>query len=577
MDYFRPRKQPEILDPLNPDFLKRKPASGSQGPQQLPQQGDLAPSSIFEEEDAQKKSGKKAQPSQPRVSPRDPSVIAAALDPNPEARRRWQRNQIVRNVRTRGQLTKAQKLARTERESLSKSPFYTTSVKKLMPLTRQIAGKPIEEAIVQMRFSKKKVARDVKKHLEYARDKAIVERGMGLGVATAEYNRAAGMGDSDEATEETAGQNEQWPGMVVEDGKGKRRFVTDKSSIYVDEAWVGRGSYSIDYDFRAKGMTYIMRPPETSITVRLKEEATRIRLMDEREQKRQRKKVWLPLPDRPVTAQRQYCLCAYAYDKPEVSFAQEYGRPTIVLVHGGWQGPETYSLLVPRLEKAGYSVIAVTLPSVGVGPAAPDFSGDVNVIRNVVTSTLATGKDVVLVLHSYGGVPGCEALKGIKQDKAEQILGSSGVAKVGKVVKIAFIAALLFPEGKATWTEGRGTESIAGFDCEDNLIRCTDGPSRFYNDLPPQAAARWAAKLRTQSRLAFASPLTYAAYRDFPSAYLMCTNDRGVPLPVQKRFVAMAGIKDITAIASGHSPQISQPKAVELFIRQCAGELMARL
>ncbi|KAL8783053.1 MAG: hypothetical protein Q9213_004900 [Squamulea squamosa] len=263
MDYFRPRKQPEILDPLNPDFLKRKPASGSQEPQQLPQQGDLAPSSIFEE-DAQKGSAKKSQPGQPRVSPRDPTVLAAALDPNPEARRRWQRNQIIRNVRNRGQLTKAQKLARTERESLSKSPFYTTSVKKLMPLARQIAGKPIEEAIVQMRFSKKKVARDVKKHLEYARDKAIVERGMGLGVATAEYNRAAGMGDSEDAPEGTAHQDEQWPGMVVEDKKGKRRFVTDKSSIYVDEAWVGRGSYSVDYDFRAKGMTFIMRPPETS-------------------------------------------------------------------------------------------------------------------------------------------------------------------------------------------------------------------------------------------------------------------------------------------------------------------------
>ncbi|KAL8846142.1 MAG: hypothetical protein Q9221_008746 [Calogaya cf. arnoldii] len=308
MDYFRPRKQVDVLDPLDKDFLKRKPTAASQGPQQIPKQGDLAPSSIFDEGDSQKKPAEGSQPDQPRASPRDPAILAAALDPNPEARRRWQRNQIIRNVRNRGQLTKAQRLARTERESLSKSPFYTTSVKKLMPLARQIAGKPIEEAIVQMRFSKKKVARDVKKHLEYARDKAIVERGMGLGVATAEYNRAAGIRESDDVTEENAGQDKQWPGMVVEDKKGKRRFVSDTSSIYVDEAWVGRGSYSVDYDFRARGRTNFMRPPTTSITLRLKEEATRIRLMDELEQKRQRKRVWLPLPDRPVTAQRQYCL-----------------------------------------------------------------------------------------------------------------------------------------------------------------------------------------------------------------------------------------------------------------------------
>ena len=40
----------------------------------------------------------------------------------------------------------------------------------------------------------------------------------------------------------------------------------------------------------------------------LKEEATRIRQAKDREEKRLRKKVWVPLLDRPVTAQRQYPL-----------------------------------------------------------------------------------------------------------------------------------------------------------------------------------------------------------------------------------------------------------------------------
>ncbi|KAL8864738.1 MAG: hypothetical protein Q9174_007241 [Haloplaca sp. 1 TL-2023] len=222
-----------------------------------------------------------------------------------------------------------------------------------MPLARQIAGKPIDEAIIQMRFSKKKAARDVKKHLEYARDEAIVKRGMGLGMvqpeaeqdadakempaSAKESNEELPPGLEDEATQEATPEAkgpqgvellssakaedspqaaeqgtpspQQRPGIVVEDKKGKRRLVTDTSSIYVDEAWVGRGSYSVlEYDFRARGRVHPLKSPETSITVRLKEEATRIRLMDEREQKRQNKKVWLPLPDRPVTAQRQYCL-----------------------------------------------------------------------------------------------------------------------------------------------------------------------------------------------------------------------------------------------------------------------------
>jgi hypothetical protein len=48
---------------------------------------------------------------------------------------------------------------------------------------------------------------------------------------------------------------------------------------------------------------YIMRTPWTSLSIVLKEEATRVRQWQEREARRlrQRKeKVWVPLPDRPV-------------------------------------------------------------------------------------------------------------------------------------------------------------------------------------------------------------------------------------------------------------------------------------
>ncbi|KAL9577248.1 MAG: hypothetical protein Q9212_006488 [Teloschistes hypoglaucus] len=307
-DFFR-RKERNFLDPSDPNFLKRKPTATPEAPTKMPPKGDLAPSSIFDEKTPGEQPDA-AELDDSAVSRRDPFVLAAALDPNPVARQRWQRKMIIRDIRNRGQLTKAQQLKRTERESLCKSQFFKTSIKKLYPLARQIAGKPIEEAIIQMRFSKKRVARDVKKHLEYARDEAVVKRGMGLGMVKPEESEAAEKEESDVDRKLKAdpGNKANRPGMVVIDKKGKRRFVKDTSSIYVDEAWVGRGSYRGKLDYRARGRAWVMKCPETSITVRLKEETTRIRLMDEREQKRQKKKVWVALPDRPVTAQRQYCL-----------------------------------------------------------------------------------------------------------------------------------------------------------------------------------------------------------------------------------------------------------------------------
>ena len=234
---------------------------------------------------------------------------------------------VIRSIKKRGRLSKTERIMQTERQSLAKSAFIKTSIKKLFPLANQIAGKPIEEAIVQMRFSKKKAAQDVKKHLEYARDEAIVKRGMGLGRVP---QGVEGEGPDAEGAEK---EKEQVRHRIVEDKHGKKRVVVDPTQMYVDQAWVGRGSYSKSPSCRARGRTDVLMHPTTSesslvitsprrqimavgillnmdigITVLLKEEATRIRLEEEREQKRKNKRVWVPLPDRPVTAQRQYPL-----------------------------------------------------------------------------------------------------------------------------------------------------------------------------------------------------------------------------------------------------------------------------
>ena len=172
--------------------------------------------------------------------------MAAALDPRPRARQRWLRKMVIRNIRGRGRLNKTEKILRTERSHLSKSPLIKASVKKLYPLARQIAGKPLTEAMVQMRFSKKKAARDVLRHLEIARDQAVVAKGMGLG-----------------AVGEEKGEGEE-KAVAIEDKKGKKRVVKDLSQMYIDEAWVGRGKYEYEIDHRARGQQHRMHLPHTS-------------------------------------------------------------------------------------------------------------------------------------------------------------------------------------------------------------------------------------------------------------------------------------------------------------------------
>ena len=226
-----------------------------------PKPGDLAPSSIFDSriepssqlKDDTKDRARRLTPTLPSPAEgRDIRTMAAALDPRPATRRRWLRKMVIRDIRGRGRLNRTEKILRSERSLLAKSPLIKTSIKKLYPLARQIAGKPLTEAMVQMRFSKKKAARDVLKHLELARDQAVVVRGMGLGKVQSEEE----IGQKGDGKKEEA--------LVVEDKKGKRRTVTDRSAIYVDEAWVGRGPYETASDHRARGRINRLRLPYTS-------------------------------------------------------------------------------------------------------------------------------------------------------------------------------------------------------------------------------------------------------------------------------------------------------------------------
>ena len=153
---------------------------------------------------------------------------------------------------------------RTERESLSKSHMFKTSVKKLGPLARQIAGKGIEDAIVQMRFSRKKVAGEVLKHLEYARDEAIVRRGMGLG----SVGEASTTSESvPEVGNHTGEEQEAAKTITITEKSGKKRVIKSPSQIYVSQAWVGRGTYGSAPDHRARGQINKMRLPFTSTSL----------------------------------------------------------------------------------------------------------------------------------------------------------------------------------------------------------------------------------------------------------------------------------------------------------------------
>lgn len=90
-----------------------------------------------------------------------------------------------------------------------------------------------------------------------------------------------------------------------------------------------------------------------------------------------------------------------------------FKKPGIVMVPGAWHPASCFDLTASSLQSHGYETIQVTTPTVG---STQPFSADVEAIHDAIKAASDAG-DVLLFMHSYGGVPGCCAVEGLrKQD-----------------------------------------------------------------------------------------------------------------------------------------------------------------
>lgn len=101
--------------------------------------------------------------------------------------------------------------------------------------------------------------------------------------------------------------------------------------------------------------------------------------------------------------------------------------PTIVLVHGAWHTPPNYIKFSDALAVAGFTVECPSLPSCNnASPPNASFAEDVACVRNVVEKLVSEGKQVLMVMHSYGGAVGTEAVTQDVTRSNRALAGQSG-------------------------------------------------------------------------------------------------------------------------------------------------------
>jgi pimeloyl-ACP methyl ester carboxylesterase len=212
---------------------------------------------------------------------------------------------------------------------------------------------------------------------------------------------------------------------------------------------------------------------------------------------------------------------------------------TLVLVHGAWHGGWCWERVLGRLEAAGAATVVVDNPSVAAAPC--DLRADVDNVRRVLDQVEG---GVTLVGHSYGGAVITDAT----HDRVERLVYVSAFAlDAGESVIANDLAggedmqlgdAITFDGDLARFDPGRATEF-------------------FFHDCAPDIAADATARLRPQSLPAMAGTVEHVAWRVTPASYIMCTDDRALPVALQQSNAARVG--NTFELATSHSPFLSQP------------------
>lgn len=113
--------------------------------------------------------------------------------------------------------------------------------------------------------------------------------------------------------------------------------------------------------------------------------------------------------------------------------------PVLVIVPGSFSPPHFYHTLRDAIQRHDIECFVVKTPSVGRrDPELPaTLSDDAAAVQAVTRKFADEGKDVVLMAHSYGGLPATQSLEGTAK--------TGGVG--GGVSKIVYVSALVAQVG----------------------------------------------------------------------------------------------------------------------------------
>ncbi|ETI22432.1 hypothetical protein G647_06507 [Cladophialophora carrionii CBS 160.54] len=250
--------------------------------------------------------------------------------------------------------------------------------------------------------------------------------------------------------------------------------------------------------------------------------------------------------------------------------ASNVDKPVFVIVPGSFSPAPFYADVVDALRSHGYEAIVETLPSSARSPRrgekAATMQDDTDLFRDIVEKLADQGKDVVIVTHSYGGIPGTECSKGLSKEERK------AAGKAGGISRFVYVTSVVPTPGNSLKDlMGELVPSFINIEGEFMSHVTEESAKLTFSDLPFEEAKVWAERMSYHSASSFEGKLTYPGYNKIPVSYIFCEKD--VILPPEFQRSVIAGIEresgkkvDVLRLSAAHCPNITAPQELAAIV-----------
>ena len=232
------------------------------------------------------------------------------------------------------------------------------------------------------------------------------------------------------------------------------------------------------------------------------------------------------------------------------------GPAEVVLVHGAWMGAWCWGHVIEALKASGITVTAIELPAHGSRAGEGDLPTTLDDYADAVVKVLKDrDRPVVLVGHSFGGI----------------VVSRAAELAPEKVAALTYLTAFLVPNGASFLSASEGVETS---DALNNLEFSEDKSTvgikesalhdAVAHDVPAEAFMAAAPHLVAEPTGPLGSPLeiSRARWGRVPRYYIECTEDRAIPIQVQRAMAQSVQIEQVFTLHSSHAAMFSKPGEV---------------